>query len=413
MPDEVTEEATGREREVLRTRRESRERLGDRAFALNLEQALGVPEPDTASSIREAFGGLAPRHDRRGSANGGRPDRPEAGHGQARVPGPARPVGRHPAGRQPGHRAGRPRAAGGGGSRRHRRCDRPGRDHAQGRAVDLRRAARDAHQGAPAAAREVARPQGSRAPTATALPPPRDRPRRAEAAGRRARGHAARDPRVPGRARLRRGRDAGAADDRGRGDGASVRDAPPRSRHGPVPADLARAAPEAPARGRPRTRLRDRAELPQRGRGLEVQPRVHDARALPGLRRLRDDDGGHARSRAGERARGGRLAPGLVPGQRHRSRRGVAPRDGARERVRGRRRGGHARASGPRRARGAPRRAGRPVLARGQDRARAVREARRARVDPADVRPATSRARCHRSRGRTATTRASPSTSTR
>ncbi|HEV8057379.1 MAG TPA: OB-fold nucleic acid binding domain-containing protein, partial [Actinomycetota bacterium] len=59
MPDEVTEEATGREREVLRTRRESRERLGDRAFALNLEQALGVPEPDTASSIREGFGSLA------------------------------------------------------------------------------------------------------------------------------------------------------------------------------------------------------------------------------------------------------------------------------------------------------------------------------------------------------------------
>ena len=59
MPDEVAEEATGREREVLRTRRESRERLGDRAFALNLEQALGVQEPDTASSIREAFGKLA------------------------------------------------------------------------------------------------------------------------------------------------------------------------------------------------------------------------------------------------------------------------------------------------------------------------------------------------------------------
>ena len=59
MPDEGTEESTGREREVLRTRRESRERLGDRAFALNLEQALGVTEADTASSIREAFGRLA------------------------------------------------------------------------------------------------------------------------------------------------------------------------------------------------------------------------------------------------------------------------------------------------------------------------------------------------------------------
>ena len=60
MPDEASEEATGREREVLRTRRESRDRLGDRAFALNLEQALGVSEPDTASSIRDAFGALEP-----------------------------------------------------------------------------------------------------------------------------------------------------------------------------------------------------------------------------------------------------------------------------------------------------------------------------------------------------------------
>jgi lysyl-tRNA synthetase, class II len=60
MPDEASEEATGREREVLRTRRESRDRLGDRAFALSLEQALGVAEPDTASSIRDEFGALEP-----------------------------------------------------------------------------------------------------------------------------------------------------------------------------------------------------------------------------------------------------------------------------------------------------------------------------------------------------------------
>ncbi|HET9249673.1 MAG TPA: lysine--tRNA ligase [Actinomycetota bacterium] len=58
MPDEVAEEATGREREVLRTRRESRDRLGDRAFALTLERALGVTEPDAAAGIREAFGEL-------------------------------------------------------------------------------------------------------------------------------------------------------------------------------------------------------------------------------------------------------------------------------------------------------------------------------------------------------------------
>jgi lysyl-tRNA synthetase class 2 len=60
MPEEASEEATGREREVLRTRRESRDRLGDHAFALNLEQALGMPEPDTASSIRDGFGALEP-----------------------------------------------------------------------------------------------------------------------------------------------------------------------------------------------------------------------------------------------------------------------------------------------------------------------------------------------------------------
>ena len=60
MSDEASEEATGREREVLRTRRDSRDRLGDRAFALNLEQALGTPEPDTASSIRDGFGALEP-----------------------------------------------------------------------------------------------------------------------------------------------------------------------------------------------------------------------------------------------------------------------------------------------------------------------------------------------------------------
>ncbi len=60
MPDEASEEAAGREREVLRMRRESRDRLGDRAFALNLEQALGVPEPDTVSSIRDGFGALGP-----------------------------------------------------------------------------------------------------------------------------------------------------------------------------------------------------------------------------------------------------------------------------------------------------------------------------------------------------------------
>ncbi len=53
-------EGTGREREVLRARRESRERLGDRAFALNLEQVLGVAEPTPSGTIREHHGSMAP-----------------------------------------------------------------------------------------------------------------------------------------------------------------------------------------------------------------------------------------------------------------------------------------------------------------------------------------------------------------
>jgi lysyl-tRNA synthetase, class II len=68
MSDEVDEEApaadpagdepTGREREVLKARRSSRERLGNDAFALNLEQALDVAEPGSVSGIRDEFGTL-------------------------------------------------------------------------------------------------------------------------------------------------------------------------------------------------------------------------------------------------------------------------------------------------------------------------------------------------------------------
>ena len=62
MPDEASaggDEPTGREAEVLKARRESRERLGDRAFALNLSQALGVDEPDAVATIRGTHGDLA------------------------------------------------------------------------------------------------------------------------------------------------------------------------------------------------------------------------------------------------------------------------------------------------------------------------------------------------------------------
>ncbi|MFB3739423.1 MAG: amino acid--tRNA ligase-related protein, partial [Candidatus Velamenicoccus archaeovorus] len=54
------DEATGRERDVLAARRASRERLGERAFALSLEQALGVVEPTPSREVRERHGSLAP-----------------------------------------------------------------------------------------------------------------------------------------------------------------------------------------------------------------------------------------------------------------------------------------------------------------------------------------------------------------
>jgi len=58
----MTEEGF-REREVLKARRETLERLrakGIEPFALNLESALGVPEPDRIDAVREEFGGLEP-----------------------------------------------------------------------------------------------------------------------------------------------------------------------------------------------------------------------------------------------------------------------------------------------------------------------------------------------------------------
>ncbi|HEV2951219.1 MAG TPA: hypothetical protein VGZ51_03855, partial [Actinomycetota bacterium] len=51
-----------REEEVIRARRGSRERLGDRAFAFSLKEALGVDQPVATSALRERFGTLPPDH---------------------------------------------------------------------------------------------------------------------------------------------------------------------------------------------------------------------------------------------------------------------------------------------------------------------------------------------------------------
>ena len=137
------------------------------------------------------------------------------------------------------------------------------------------------------AARQVPRPHRRR----DALPPPRARPDRqrgdrASCSSPRAKvDH--RDPPLPRRARLRRGRDAGAAAALRRRAGAAVHHPPQRARPRLLPADRDRALPQAADRRRPRARLRARQGLPQRGRLAQAQPRVHDARVVRGLRRLR------------------------------------------------------------------------------------------------------------------------------
>ena len=87
--------------------------------------------------------------------------------------------------------------------------------------------------------------------------------------------------------RLPRGRDAGAAAAVRRRGGAAVRDAPQRARHAAVPAHRGRAVSQAARRRRVRPRVRDRPRLPERGHRPDAQSRVHDARVLRGVRRLR------------------------------------------------------------------------------------------------------------------------------
>ena len=96
---------------------------------------------------------------------------------------------------------------------------------------------------------------------------------------------------------LHRGGDAGLPPDPRRRAGQAVHHAPQRARHGAVPAHRARALPEAPHRRRLRAGVRDRPRVPQRGPLDAPQPRVHDARALPGLRRLPRRDGAHRGAR--------------------------------------------------------------------------------------------------------------------
>ena len=228
----MTAGGRSREEEVLLARRESLERLGDRAFAISLREALGVDEP-------------TPRLDAPRTVRVAPPDRRE----EETVTVAGRVVLKRDMGKlkfvtlrdgsgdiqlvvQPdGAGRGELRAPGRGGPRGHHRRHRTGGHHPSRRAVDLRRTLGDADEIAPAAAGEVARSQGPRSPAAPALPAP-DRGRDAAPLPRSARAALLRALReVLASAGVRRVRGPDAADGGGRRQRPPVHDVPRGPRH--------------------------------------------------------------------------------------------------------------------------------------------------------------------------------------
>ena len=200
--------------------------------------------------------------------------------GEDHLPRPRRPQRPDPAARGEGGRR----------SRRHRRRHRPPGEVAPRRAVAAGGRARAAREDPVAAARHVPRPHRRRGALPQALPRPADERGDARRLPR-AQPHRRRDPPPARRGRLRRGRDAGAAAALRRRLRAPVRDALQRARRRLLPPDRDRALPEAADRRRPRARLRDRQGLPQRGRLVQAPARVHDARVVRGVRGLPRHDG--------------------------------------------------------------------------------------------------------------------------
>ena len=168
------------------------------------------------------------------------------------------------------------------------------------------------HREVPApAAGQAPRADRPGGPGAAALRRPDRQPRRPDDAAPALR-RRARRARVPQRPRLPRGRDADAAAGARRRQRPAVRHPHQRLRHAALPAHRARAVPQAADGRRRREGLRAQPQLPQRGRRRHAQPRVHDARGVRGLRRLRH----HAGADAGDDPAGG---AGRV--RRHRRRR--------------------------------------------------------------------------------------------
>ena len=165
------------------------------------------------------------------------------------------------------------------------------------------RSLRAARQGTAPAARQVARPLRRR----HALPPALRRPDRERRRPAGVRGPVRRGRRDPRDARRRaassRWRRPMLEPRARRRDRAAVRHPPQHARPRPLPAHRHRAAPQAAGGRRVRAGVRDRAHLPQRGHRHQPQPRVHDARGVPGVRRLPRHDGAHRVARRGRGAR--------------------------------------------------------------------------------------------------------------
>ena len=119
--------------------------------------------------------------------------------------------------------------------------------------------------------------------------------------------------RLAARPRLHRGRDADAAADPRRRERAALRDPHQRLRHGPLPADRHRAAPQAADRRRHGEGVRDRPPVPQRRSGLQAQPGVHLVGGVRDLRRLQHHAGADPADHPGSRHGGLRLSrsPGV------------------------------------------------------------------------------------------------------
>ena len=164
-----------------------------------------------------------------------------------------------------------------------------------------------ADKGAAPAAGQAPRPRRHGHP----LPLPRARPDR-QRGDPRAVHHAQqdrpRDPRMAGRAQLRRGRNARPAVARRRRGIAPVHDPPQRARPRPLPAHLGRAVPQPLHRRRHGERLRHGQGLPQRGHLPQAQPRVHDHRVHVRLLRLQRRRDGDRRNVPRRRPAGARAA---------------------------------------------------------------------------------------------------------